>query len=174
MVPRFSKQKDTPTEVYLDCVRFLSYEAALLDADQLSEWFDLLHEDISYRVPVRTNREGGAEQFSDQAFHLKEDWTSLKARIDRLESDYAWSEDPPPRTRRFVTNVRIVDSTDEEIQLRNNLLLYRSQGDTSANDFISAERHDRIQFDADEWKLAERTVLLDHTVLGVDEIAMFL
>jgi len=47
--------------------------------------------------------------------HFDEDRYSLEKRVERLEGDHAWTEDPPSRARRFVTNVRVrpVGGTDD-------------------------------------------------------------
>ena len=39
--------------------------------------------------------------------HFDEDRYSLEKRVERLEGDHAWTEDPPSRARRFVSNVRV-------------------------------------------------------------------
>ena len=38
--------------------------------------------------------------------HFDEDRYSLEKRVERLDGDHAWTEDPPSRTRHFVTNVQ--------------------------------------------------------------------
>lgn len=168
-----------------ECEEFLYHAAELLDDRRLDEWHDLLTDDISYQVPVRTTRErSSSTEFSDSAFHMKEDWDTLKVRTDRMASDFAWSEDPPSRTRRQVSNVRVTDVADDEISLKNNLVLIRSRKDETDPDILSMERHDTLRRDEDgyrpEWidesglKLAERTVLLDHTVVPIDSLSIIL
>lgn len=165
----------------LACEDFLYHEARLLDDRRVSEWFDLVTEDIDYRVPVRTTRERSADsEFSDQAYHLKEDYGSLRVRINRLENDFAWSENPPSRTRRFVSNVTVMgmrtEHTDREIDVRSNLLVHRVQEDETSPDLLSAERRDTLRRtdDGDGFRLAARTVLLDHTVLPTDSLSILL
>lgn len=165
----------------LECEDFLYHEARLLDDRCVSEWFDLVTEDIDYRVPVRTTRERSADsEFSDQAYHLKEDYGSLRVRVNRLENDFAWSENPPSRTRRFVSNVTVMgtrtrtEHTDRELDVRSNLLVHRAQEDETTPDLLSAERRDTLRQTDDGFRLAARTVLLDHTVLPTDSLSILL
>lgn len=172
-------------ELRYDCERFLYHAAELLDDRRLNEWHKLLTEDVSYRVPIRTTRErSSSDEFSETTFHMKEDWDTLKVRTERMASDFAWSEDPPSRTRRQVSNVRVTDVSNDEISLKNNLVIVRSQKDETDPDILSMERRDTLRRDDDgygsEWsdgpklKLAERTVFLDHTVIPVDSLSIIL
>jgi 3-phenylpropionate/cinnamic acid dioxygenase small subunit len=156
-------------EDYFTCMNFLNHEADLLDKNNLNEWFELLTEDIEYRIPIRTTR-GRLEEseFSDDAFFMKEDHESLRSRIDRLQTEYDWSENPPSRSRRFVSNIKIDHMDEKEIALRSNLLLYRTRSDKTSYDLLSCEREDRLRWVEEELKLAKRRALLDQTVLGLE------
>lgn len=164
-------------ELRASCEDFLYEEAQLLDDRQVIDWFEtMITEDIDYRVPIRTTRERSAEtQFSNKSFHMKEDWGSLKVRAERMENDFAWSEDPPSRNRRFITNVRVVDRNEErEVTVKNNLLIHRTQADETEPDLLSGERHDTLRWVNSGWKLADRRVLLDHTVIGTPSLSIIL
>ena len=154
---------------YLSVVRFMNREARLLDDHQWSEWGELLAADIDYRVPIRlTVNRAAASAFSSEGFHMIEDLASLKTRIAKLNTRSSLSEDPPTRSRRFVTNIQ-VDLADaaKEAHVISNLLLYRERGD-SPPDIVSAERHDVLRANtggAGGFLLARRLVLLDQTSL---------
>lgn len=155
---------------------FLVREADLLDERDLRGWLALLTEDIDYRIPIRVTREraSSVSPFSEDSFHMLEDWASLKARVDRFDTEFAWSEDPPSRTRRFVTNV-FLESLDDDahVRVRSNLLVYRARGD-SAPQLLSGQRRDTLRRVSGEWRLATRLVLLDHTRLPTENLAIFL
>ncbi|MCY4730633.1 aromatic-ring-hydroxylating dioxygenase subunit beta [Natronomonas gomsonensis] len=169
-----SESVPSPT-LRAECEEFLYHTAELLDDRKLSEWHDLVTEDIDYRVPIRTTRErSNSTEFSDNSFHMKEDWGTLKVRTERMQSDFAWSEDPPSRTRRQVSNVRIVEDDGEEVQLKNNLLIFRQQGDETDPDILSMERHDTLRRTDEGFKLAERLVLLDHTIIPTNTLSIIL
>jgi len=165
-----------PTHVVrAECEEFLYHAAELLDERRLSEWHELLTEDVTYKVPIRTTRERSNEsEFSDESFHMKEDWRTLKVRTERMQNDFAWSEDPPSRTRRHVTSVRIVDETDDEIEVKSNLLLFRARRDDTDPDLLSMERQDVLRRTDEGLRLAKRSVHLDHTTIPTDSLSIIL
>ncbi|MCW8173349.1 3-phenylpropionate/cinnamic acid dioxygenase subunit beta [Natrialba swarupiae] len=154
-------------ELHYECVSFYNHEAELLDTKELEQWLELMTEDIRYDMPLRVTRDRGSDrsEFSDEGFNYREDWSTLDARIERFQSEFAWSEDPPTRTRHFVTNVRVKDVDGDELSVKNNLLLFLAQGEEADGTTISAERHDVLRRVDGELKLAERDIRLDHTVL---------
>ncbi len=167
----------TSAETYWEVYGFLMHEAQLLDEHREREWLDsCCAEEVTYLMPVRETRERGAgDGFSDEMFYFEEDRGSLELRVRRLETEYAWAEDPPSRTRHFVTNVRVEpDESGEELFVRSNLLLYRSQGTDLHYDTVSAERRDVLRREEDGLKLARREILLDHTVLTMHNLSVFL
>lgn len=155
---------------------FLFEEAELLDDGRFHEWLALCAEDIRYTIPVRLSRERGhGESNSTVMTHWDDDYTGLQMRVLRLDTEYAWAEDPPSRIRHFVSNVRVrpVDGSDE-LDARSDLLVFRNRGDSQKHDLISAERHDRIRRTKTGLRLARRRVVLDQAVLGTHNLAFFL
>lgn len=163
-------------EQRLECEEFLYEEAELLDNQDLHEWLDLLTEDIDYKVPRRVTRERDADQseFSDESYLYREDIGTLTTRVNRYDREYAWAENPPSRTRRFVSNVRVHEESGDALHVKNNLLLYRNQGDTTEKDLIVGEREDVLRRVDDDLKLAQRTVYLDQTILATRNLSFFL
>jgi len=160
-----------------ECTRFLYREAELLDRRQFHEWLELLSPEIDYRVPVRTTREKkDGEGFSKRAFFMEEDYGSLKLRITRLDSDFAWSENPPTRTRRLVTNVRVGGAADagETQPVLSNLAVYCFRGESATPIVLTGERQDLLRRVDRGWKLKSRLVLLDTTILGMESLSIFL
>jgi ethylbenzene dioxygenase beta subunit len=164
-----------------EILEILYKEAELLDEGRYREWLDLLDEEVLYRVPVRQTRErpveGGISGVAEGMYHLDEDRTSLEMRVARLETGFAWAEDPPSRLRHFVTNVRIgqVVSNERglEVQVRSNLLLFRSRWDRPDYTLLSAERRDVWRKREKGWRLAERIVILDSTTLPTHNLSFF-
>jgi phthalate 3,4-dioxygenase beta subunit len=168
---------------HLAAHQFLVEEAALLDAADYAGWLDLLCEDIRYLMPVRvtTARGAGFDSLAGMA-HFDEDMYALRKRVQRLATDHAWTEDPPSRTRHFVTNVRTFrpeagQSTAEstaELAVESALLLFRSRGDTREPSLISAGRTDRLRETPEGLKLARREITVDESVLRTQNLAVFL
>jgi 3-phenylpropionate/cinnamic acid dioxygenase small subunit len=152
---------------------FLFREAEPLDAARFGAWLDLLTDDIDNRIPIRVTRERTALdlQFSHASFHMVEDRGSLAARVARFDTEYAWSENPPSRTRRFVSNVRL-DAFEAPLEVRSNLLFFWAREETQV--LLSAERHDLIRIEDEGLRLARRVVCLDHTTLPIPNLAVFL
>lgn len=154
--------------------QFLYKEAALLDQREQKEWLSLLDEDIEYKAPLRITREHVNDSFSHSSYYYNEDYGSLQARVQRFESEYAWSERPPSRTRRFVTNVRANEREDGTIDAKSYLLLYYGQGDSESYTFLAGRREDVLRPDDNTFTIAKRHVFLDHAVPKIDKISVFL
>jgi phthalate 3,4-dioxygenase subunit beta len=160
--------------LWFEVVSWLDQEAALLDAGRLDEWLGLLSEDVRYSMPVRLTRErGSGPDMHAGAPHFLEDATTLRLRIERLKTEFAWAEDPPSRTRRFVTNVR-ARLTSEGLEARSYLLLYRNRGEDSGAELLSAERHDVLLRTPDGLRLARREIQVDQSTLGIRNLAVIL
>jgi phthalate 3,4-dioxygenase beta subunit len=165
---------------HLAAHQFLVEEAALLDAADYASWLDLICEDIRYVMPVRvtTARGAGFDSLAGMG-HFDEDMYALRKRVSRLATDHAWTEDPPSRTRHFVTNVRTFrgePGPDQQAQLRveSALLLFRSRGDTREPSLISAGRSDLLRDGAGGLRLARREITVDESVLRTQNLAVFL
>jgi 3-phenylpropionate/cinnamic acid dioxygenase small subunit len=167
---------ETSVETYWEAYSFLMHEAEVLDERHEREWLEMLTDDVEYLMPVRVNRERGeGDGFSEEAFYFEETRGSLELRIRRLETEYAWAEDPPSHTRHFVTNVRVAPGEEEdEVAVKSNLLLYRSRGSVPHHDLLSAERKDVLRKEDGQWKLRRRVILLDHAVLMTHNLSVFL
>jgi 3-phenylpropionate/cinnamic acid dioxygenase small subunit len=158
------------------CARFLIREAELLDRRRLDEWLGLLDSAIDYRIPVRTARLAqDGDGFSAVAHFMKEDLGTLTLRVRRLDSDYAWAENPPTRTRRLVTNVRVreMDTADGRAVI-SNFAVYCYRGDNPTPVVLTGERQDILSGAESELRLRRRLVLLDSTVLGMESLSIFL
>ena len=101
---------------------FLYEEAALLDAWRLREWFQLLTEDARYEVPSTDAPEGDART---SLFLIADDIERIRSRVNQLLGKTAWAEHPRSRTRRLITNVRILDSDGDAMGVTANFVVYR-------------------------------------------------
>jgi 3-phenylpropionate/cinnamic acid dioxygenase small subunit len=149
----------------------LYHEAHLLDAGRLAEWLELLAPDVRYWAPVRAEAPPGQEAAEESRRLLLFDETkaSLGLRIRRLGTGLAWSENPPTRTRRFVSNVVASEAADGIVPVRSNFLLFRSRGFTDETILVGC-REDRWSRSG-KWLLKERKILLDHcTVENISQL----
>jgi 3-phenylpropionate/cinnamic acid dioxygenase small subunit len=152
---------------------FLYHEAELLDDWRLHDWLTMLADELDYRIPVRVSRirVGGGKPFSDRAYHMVCDRSSMTARISRFDTGFAWSEETASRTRRIVGNVRLANVTPEALSVRSNFHIARSRDDYPTT-LITGERHDVLLRTSDGLRLRERIVLLDHTSLPTENLAI--
>jgi 3-phenylpropionate/cinnamic acid dioxygenase small subunit len=148
--------------------QFLYAEAALLDARKHREWLGLLADDIHYWMPIRrttTLAEVDREftKLGDMAY-FDDDRALLEIRVRKLEAGSAWSEDPPSRSRHFVSNVRILDIAGDEITVEACFHLYRSRLERDVDSWIG-RRVDVLRRTDGSFRLAKRHLFLDQTVI---------
>src|SRR5437867_6629669 len=93
--------------------RFLIDEAALLDEWRLDEWLTLMAPDARYLVPPLDAPDA---DHRDTLFLIADDRRTLASRVRQLLSGTNWAENPRSRTRRQITNVRLlaVEGRSEE------------------------------------------------------------
>lgn len=164
-----------PDSLLREVADFLYHEAEALDDGRFLEWLSMLSLDVHYRMPVRvTHTRAAGNEFSDSMAHFDETRDSLEMRIRRLGTGSAWAEDPPSRTRHFVSNIRVDPVDEATVAVRSNLLLYRNRGDSPGHDLLSAERRDRLRRNGESLVLTDRLILLDQATLGTLNLAVFL
>ena len=136
----------------------------------------MLAPDLVYQAPIRLTRTGvnRDRDVMRTMFHFDEDYSSILMRTGRLQKS-AWAEDPPSRCRRFITNVRVGEcETAGEYEVVSYLYLERSRGDNPHNEQLTAERRD-VWRDVDgSYVLARREIIVDQSVLGMSNLAVFL
>jgi 3-phenylpropionate/cinnamic acid dioxygenase small subunit len=164
-----------PREVKEDIEELLLVEAELLDDRRYGDWLALFAQDLRYQMPLRLTREKGAdEEIAPQARRIDDTIETLTIRVRRLDSEYAWSENPPSRTRHFVTNIRVEPSEQpDEYRVRSNVLVYRSYGDQAEYNLLTADRRDVLRRTSDGWEIARRTVILDQPTLATHNLSFF-
>lgn len=162
-------------EHHYQVTQWLVEEAAMLDSGRFDDWLALMADDVVYRVPVRLTKPRGESDISDKMFHFDETIETLRLRVKRLDTEFAWAEDPPSRTRHFVSNVRVTPGAAEgELAVDSYLLVYRNRGERPDYDLISGQRHDVLRRRNGSWALARRTVVLDQATIGTKNLGIFL
>ena len=169
--------------------QFLYREARLLDNRQFHQWLELFTDDIRYWMPMRSNRyaasskaisilDGSRYEDDDLSKEgdlalMDETKASLRRRIVRLDTGMAWAEDPPSRTRHFVSNVEVEPGEREsELKVYSNFIMYRTRAETE-EDFYVGSREDVLRREGDSWKIAYRKIVLDQNVLLAKNVSNF-
>lgn len=148
--------------------QFLYREAALLDDRRFDEWLALIADDIHYWMPIRrtVTVENLRLEYAgpDGMAYFDDDRTDLRMRVEKLQSNSAWSENPPSRTRHLVSNVRILEVKGAEIVLEAAIHLYRSRLNDKIDHWIG-KRRDGLRRAEDGFRIFRRHIFLDQTVV---------
>lgn len=166
--------------------QFLYAEAELLDQHRYHDWIQLFADDIHYWLPIRstlTNRERHLEIAAEgEGAFMDDDLHYLRGRVRRLTSGVSWSEEPPSRTRRLLTNIRVrpaeAGSNAGALDVACNFYVYRSRLERHQDWFVG-ERFDLLRpADADvtgyPFTIAKRKVVLEQSTLLAPSISIFL
>lgn len=146
----------------LDIEDFLYYEASLLDDWKLDEWLNLCTENCYYLIPPNDVPEG---EHKNTLFIAADNYSRLKSRIKRLKSRHAHAENPKSRTKRMISNVRIVDKTSNELTVHANFVVYRFRRNEDIREYVGHYEY-KLVTDNNCLKIAERKVLLTHEELA--------
>ncbi|GAA3233355.1 aromatic-ring-hydroxylating dioxygenase subunit beta [Dactylosporangium siamense] len=174
------RQVDVQTQHTVE--QFLYAEAQLLDEHRYLEWVELFAEDVHYWAPTRTTRthrerarEVAAE---DESAFIDDTLYYLKGRVRRLTSGISWSEEPPSRTRRLITNVRVSPRDDGALDVTSNFYVYRSRLERHQDWFVG-ERFDVLRpagpaATGYPFEIAARKIVLEQTTLLAPSISILL
>ena len=78
---------------------------------------------------------------------------------------------PPPLLKHVRTFATVLE---DHLVVESATLLFRNRGDVREGSFVSAGREDLLRRTADGWKLARRTILVDDSVMRMQNLAIFL
>lgn len=101
-----------------DAEDFLYREAALLDEGRLDDWLALFTDDGRYRLPIASSDDDLEPALVD------DDRERLAERVFRLTSTQAHAQLPPSQTVHDVHNVRVEQSTADEVLVHCNLTVH--------------------------------------------------
>ena len=141
---------------------FLYHEAALLDAWELDAWLALLGEDAHYFVPSNDAPDGDPRA---TLFTIADDIHRIRGRVKRLGSREAHAEFPHSRTRRMISNVRIVGRGAGHVDVRANFVVYRNRRNERIGTYVGEYRY-RLAVSPDGLRIVERRAVLDGEELG--------
>ena len=108
--------------------RFLIDEAALLDEWRLEQWLALFAEDGRYLVPSLDQPDS---DHRTALFLIADDRRNLGSRVRQLLGGSTWAENPRSRTRRLVTNFRILEAGPDNVVATANFAVWRFQHDAT-------------------------------------------
>jgi len=149
---------------------FLFREARLLDERRLSEWLDLLADDVHYFMPIRRNIKFGDWdlEYSDpesEISYFDEGKDILQGRVRQINTGVHWAEEPVSRFEHLISNVEIVGSEPNEVQVASKFFCYQNRLQDEVNIFVG-RRYDTLRRDPiTTFKVVKRKILLAQNVL---------
>lgn len=179
----------TTPELQHSVEQFYYREARLLDGREYQQWLALVHPEISYSMPGRSNpmvdsRERGNEAMisvdrelesvdSDGLPFRDENYAVLWLRVDRSYKMNSWAENPPARTRRIIGNVEIIEENDDQLSVLSNFHLFYAR--PGMRDFFYAgQRRDVLLTAGDGYQILKREVVMDLADVNVPTLGLLL
>ena len=141
---------------------FLYGEAALLDEWRLDEWQALLTDDACYYVP--SNDQPQSDHRS-ALFLVADDRERIRQRIIRVLDPNCHAEFPKSRTRRMISNVRILAIEGDLVSVAANFVCYRFRRYERIREYVGSYRY-LLRRAGDGFRIKERRVLIDAHELG--------
>lgn len=151
-------------------------EARLLDEERLSDWLEILTEDVVYRMRLTSRRfrkDRAAPLAVGHGYIFNDNRDRLGLRIKRLQSGYVWAEDPPNHVRRLISNVEIEPGERPDERLVHSVVsIHRSRIDSQTRSLIAARKDCWRNVDG-QWLLARRDINLDHSTVPDTNLNVF-
>ena len=135
-------------------------EAALLDEWRLEEWLELLSDDAVYEIPPTDVPEGDAR---NTLFIIADDAVRIRSRVKQLLGKSAWAESPHSRTRRMISNVRVLGADGDRILVTANFAVHRMRYE-SVDTYIGRYDYKLVRV-GNKLKIKERRAILDNEAL---------
>jgi p-cumate 2,3-dioxygenase subunit beta len=135
-------------------------EAALLDDWRLEEWLELLTDDAIYEIPPTDVPEGDAR---NTLFIIADDAVRIRSRVKQLLGKSAWAESPHSRTRRMISNVRVLGAEGDRILATANFAVHRMRYE-SVDTYIGRYDYKLVRVGKD-LRIKERRAVLDNEAL---------
>jgi p-cumate 2,3-dioxygenase beta subunit len=141
---------------------FLYQEAALLDEWRLDAWQELLTDDACYYVPSNDQPQSDHRH---ALFLIADDRERIRQRIIRVQDPNCHAEYPKSRTRRMISNVRILGVEGDLISVAANFVCYRFRRYERVREYVGSYRY-LLRRSGDSFRIKERRVLIDAHELG--------
>jgi p-cumate 2,3-dioxygenase beta subunit len=104
--------------------RFFVEEAALLDEWKLEEWMAMAAEDARYLIP---SLDAPDADWRTSIFLVADTRQMLHSRVRQLLGNATWAENPRARTRRLVSNVRVLGVEGDAARVTANFAVWHFQ-----------------------------------------------
>jgi len=161
---------------------FLYHEAELLDERRYEDWLALLADDVRYWMPMRRNVKFGEleREFTREGQDINwfdEGKDTLTRRVRQILTGVHWAEEPLSRLCHMVSNVQLLHvqpsvAAPAEVTVKCRFLIYRNRVETET-DLLVGKREDALRRVDGQWKIRQRKVVLDQSVLLAKNLTFF-
>lgn len=140
--------------------QFLVDEAVMLDEWRLQDWLELMTDEVMYLVPSLDSPDS---DHRSALFLISDNAASLRSRVGQLLGDTAWAENPRSRTRRMLTNFRVIADDGDVKTIGANFAVWRFQ--YGKTDVYVGRYVSKVVRTDEGLKYVERRAILDLEVL---------
>lgn len=158
-------------KLYVALSNFMYEEAEFLDNREFDKWLNMLNTSFTYTVFLGNNKFG--EEANTGVVLCEDDMERVILKLKRFETEFAWSEIPPSRTMRSISNIRIAEIKDSIIIANSHEIFYRNRNNTE-NEIIYCRRIDRIIVNEDNLSLISRKVNIESGVMPTRSLSLIL
>ena len=168
--------------------QFYFREARLLDNRCYVQWLELVDPSIVYTMPNRYIPQADYRLRDTEAFLAvehelarpvpnamplrEENYEFLAFKVKRTYRADSWSDNPPARTRRMVSNVEVSCLEDGNYLARSNVYMFYSARGAS-NHHYTFGREDILRGEGNEFRILRREVVTDEAVVTVPTLTFF-
>jgi p-cumate 2,3-dioxygenase beta subunit len=150
---------------------FLYMEADLLDEWKLDAWLQLLTEDAEYFVPSNDALQGNHRT---SLFTIADNAERIRQRVIRLNDPNCHAEFPQSRTRRLITNVRLIESGETTVTATANFVVYRYRRYERIREYVGKYQYVLQRTEAG-LRIRERRVFMDaHELASLGSVSFIL
>jgi p-cumate 2,3-dioxygenase subunit beta len=138
---------------------FLFLEAELLDDWLMEEWAALYSEEAVYEVASPSCEDPVNADPANTLFLVADRIGRIRGRAKRLLKPTAHAEFPRSKTRHMISNIRVVESSEDRIRTRANFAVFRTKEDTST--IYMGEVHHTIVREGGSLRILNKRCILD-------------
>lgn len=151
-----------------DVEMFLYKEARLSDERLYRDWEALWTDDAIYWVPANDENINPDLEMSI----IYDNRSRIALRVNQFYTGKRYMAEAESKLRRVVSNVELLDVSEEEIRVASNFVIYES---TSRQDNIWGGRNEHLLRKVDgEWKMASKKVSLVNCDKALDNITFLI
>jgi benzoate/toluate 1,2-dioxygenase beta subunit len=153
--------------VRAQCEALLFEEARLIDDGRFEDWLDLFTKDCLYWIP---STPGGGDPRREVSIAF-DDRRRLEDRIYWLRTGYAYSQIPPSRTRRLITNIEVLrGGQSDEVRVRSNFVIFEFRNGRARS--LAGWYAHLLRREAERWRIVVKRINLIDSEHGHENMTL--